>query len=565
IVETTWEMGDKEGLKTGGIYRTSEESGLIKLSIKSGNDAPVIDPDWAEKGLDMPPIDEDDFESDGANVKDMFEKVFTDPKDQGADKDSFAGILVTSVPSDPAKGAWQYKGTDGEWHDMQKGDFIGAESGVRFVPVADYNGNPPAITVRIVETRSAQEAQEGFGHDYVTGENFAVDTMPVGGSTQVSANTIDLRMHVNPINDAPHGTGDASLDPIGTDRPVDRIPGKTVAELVGGFFSDDADDRELSDADKFAGVIVVGNAATGDQGNWQYFDGQSWVELPRGEFAGQAVVLPADALIRFVPKGNFIGTPGELTVRVYETPNAEPEALSGEPALDKAGDIVDGNAHGGGKHRISADLVSIHTKVLDYENPPPPYKPWVPEEIVKIIDEHHWWDDYGYYFGLELKDLYVEIGRLDVFYIPSASIHHWNNAERITLYATLDDGSALPDWISFDPYDRAFRILPHEGCENVTVKVCGYDEHGNYAETRFRVFVNDPSIWHGKGEAERPLRVPEVPADEAGEPAETGALDHLPGESLSEAIAATENQDQDIEKLVGVLQTIDLPNKASEN
>ncbi len=70
----------------------------------------------------------------------------------------------------------------------------------------------------------------------------------------------------------------------------------------------------------FAGVAVVGNAATAPQGQWQYSSnaGASWSSVATTVSATNATIIGAGDLIRFQPSSNWNGTPGALTVRVWD-------------------------------------------------------------------------------------------------------------------------------------------------------------------------------------------------------------------------------------------------------
>ena len=58
-------------------------------------------------------------------------------------------------------------------------------------------------------------------------------------------------------------------------------------------------------ADAFAGVAVTANGS-GASGQWQYFDGLSWVDIgPASD--GAAVLLAASTSVRFNPAPGFFG------------------------------------------------------------------------------------------------------------------------------------------------------------------------------------------------------------------------------------------------------------------
>jgi VCBS repeat-containing protein len=97
------------------------------------------------------------------------------------------------------------------------------------------------------------------------------------------------------------------------------------------------------DGDTLAGVAITGNATTASQGVWQYStDGglNVWLSVPTTLSAADAVVLAADAHVRFLPARDFNGQAPSLTVRLIDS--------SGGPLI--TGSRVDlgtaGNAYG---------------------------------------------------------------------------------------------------------------------------------------------------------------------------------------------------------------------------
>ncbi|NDB96025.1 MAG: hypothetical protein EBZ78_07690 [Verrucomicrobia bacterium] len=102
-----------------------------------------------------------------------------------------------------------------------------------------------------------------------------------------------------------------------------------------------------------AGALVVGNAATTNQGLWQYStNGFHWSNIPSDASDSSALPLNTVTQVRFAPATSFSGTPGGLTVRLLES--------GGAPIV--VGQIV--NAEGnGGSSQISAQTVILNTYV----------------------------------------------------------------------------------------------------------------------------------------------------------------------------------------------------------
>ena len=77
-----------------------------------------------------------------------------------------------------------------------------------------------------------------------------------------------------------------------------------------------------SSANALAGIAITGNAATAAQGEWRYSTdgGTTWTAIATtGLGDTTAIILPSSAMLRFVPAGGFVGTPGALQVRLIDT------------------------------------------------------------------------------------------------------------------------------------------------------------------------------------------------------------------------------------------------------
>lgn len=111
------------------------------------------------------------------------------------------------------------------------------------------------------------------------------------------------------INSAPF-IGGGTLPAVAEDsvNPV----GATVASLVGATFAD------VDAGANFLGVVVVGNSASAvSQGVWQYSSdgGANWAIISSVNDSGNGLAVSAASLLRFVPIGDFVGTPDGLIIR----------------------------------------------------------------------------------------------------------------------------------------------------------------------------------------------------------------------------------------------------------
>jgi len=289
------------------------------FTVTPVNDAPQVIGEGTEV---LTPVNEDVNGPAGQTVGDLFGGQFGDPRDPipgGSSSNSFAGVAVTGLTTNAAQGAWQYyNGTS--WVDVgtrtaSTALILSADTLVRFVPAADFHGTPQAMTVRLVETG------DGGNGSAVPATGTQVDLSganATGGITRYSAGTVMLSTSVINVNDRPTlGNGTLPSVPEDTVNPS----GSTVGGLFGGGYSDATDNQTAiagggNAATSFGGIAIVGNSATAEQGSWQYsLDGNSWSTIGAGVSDTSALLLPTNALVRFVPAADYNGTPGSLTIR----------------------------------------------------------------------------------------------------------------------------------------------------------------------------------------------------------------------------------------------------------
>ncbi|MFT4100113.1 MAG: cadherin-like domain-containing protein [Burkholderiaceae bacterium] len=337
---------------------------VIRVTITPVNDAPV---DVGSGPVALAAIAEDTEHTvaapiTGDTIANLFGSRFGDTADRiaehndgtgiaatgGSDADGFHGVAIRGLVPNAAQGAWQYS-TDGgaSWAAVgPRGDanalVLTASDRLRFVPAPDFHGTPDALSVRLVET----DANADSTGPSVPAAGATVDLSganATGGASRFGDDTITLTTTVAPVNDRPVLSGDASLAPIDEDAPPAALPGRTAAELFGPVYDDGLDDRTAiagggDGATAFGGLAIVGNAATAAQGNWQVSidAGASWTAVPAGVADGAALLIPADALVRFVPAADYNGTPGALTVRASDAP-VTAELAGADLTADAAG------------------------------------------------------------------------------------------------------------------------------------------------------------------------------------------------------------------------------------
>ncbi|MGE4292628.1 MAG: cadherin-like domain-containing protein [Desulfovibrio sp.] len=195
--QTSGSEGAKVDVTTTGTpsaFSTATETASI--TINAVNDAPVPTGDAT-----LAAIDEDTTNPAGDTVANLFGGLFTDPSDASslAGTDALAGIAVTGNTADAAtQGSWEYS-TDNGAHWTAVGSVsdgsalvLSTTAKLRFVPAADYNGAPPALTAHLVDDSAGA---------VVSGSTADVST--TGGTTAYSAASVALETTVNAVNDAP--------------------------------------------------------------------------------------------------------------------------------------------------------------------------------------------------------------------------------------------------------------------------------------------------------------------------------------------------------------------------
>ncbi|UBF25722.1 DUF4347 domain-containing protein [Kovacikia minuta CCNUW1] len=118
---------------------------------------------------------------------------------------------------------------------------------------------------------------------------------------------------INPVNDAPSFTGNATLTAIQEDTT--NPAGSTISNLFGNLFQD------IDTNSSLGGIAVVGNPANSNlQGEWQYStdSGTNWSAMGTVADDATALALSATTLVRFVPFANYHGTVPDLVVRALD-------------------------------------------------------------------------------------------------------------------------------------------------------------------------------------------------------------------------------------------------------
>ncbi|MGB7248169.1 MAG: DUF4347 domain-containing protein, partial [Phormidesmis sp.] len=244
-----------------GIIDSADSDDAVFGGLSSSNQFPSFTGDAT-----LAAVNEDTTDPAGETITNLFNGLFSDP-DAGA---SLGGLaIVGNTANATTEGAWQYS-TDGtSWFDVSTvaddatALVLSAATEVRFVPAADYNGTPPALTVRALDDTYAGGFTAG-------GTRVAVDTSTNGGGSAIAAAINTLSTSIIPVNDAPSFT-------VGANQTVNDSDG---AQTVTGF----ATDISAGPADESGQTIrfVVGNT-----------DNSLFAAQPEIDAAGNLTYTPA--------------------------------------------------------------------------------------------------------------------------------------------------------------------------------------------------------------------------------------------------------------------------------
>jgi hypothetical protein len=259
------------------------EPALVSVDVVAPT-APLLDTTLSPE---LRPTNEDALTPASTQVASLLQDAVID-----LDSAAVRGIAITYAAS--AHGKWQYSLQKDQWQELGSPTATAARllpgwARLRFVPSANFNG---AVSLRY----RAWDQSEGTAGGVID------TTGDTGGLTSLSAAVETATLAVLPVNDAPV-LDNAPAQTLFGALEDSRTPRATsVYSLVWRAVSDDVGDRQ--------GIAVF--RAPSEQGSWQ-FQLTDRVWRPMGEVSeSSALLLPATAHVRFVPRANFHGT-----VRLY--------------------------------------------------------------------------------------------------------------------------------------------------------------------------------------------------------------------------------------------------------
>ena len=276
------DVGDSIDLAAAGTS-ISESADTAMITVNA-NSAPVL----SNAGLlQLTEITEDDLNNDGNSVAEILGSDTTVDPITDADGNP-EGIAITGLTGN---GTWQYDTGNG-WTDVGSVSetnalLLGESDRLRYVPDGE-RGETPTILFQ------AWDQSDGG----VAGTK--VDSSVSGGTTAFSDQVEAATITVSDLNDAPV-LDNAEGNLLTTIQENDfNSPGDTIAHIIASSVTD-------ADADAVEGIAIF-SAPTGN-GTWEYLlDGETtWIEFGTLS-ANSALLLSADAQVRFVPNPNFNGT-----------------------------------------------------------------------------------------------------------------------------------------------------------------------------------------------------------------------------------------------------------------
>ncbi|SHN61404.1 cadherin-like domain-containing protein [Desulfovibrio litoralis] len=311
---------------SGGITRYSDVNNAVlwKIDLTPTNDAPTI-----ATGNESVTLNHTEDTTTTKTVDELFKNSFSDAKDNsgGSIANSFMGIIITDNLTTSSQGQWQYY-IGSSWVNFPNnisetsGLYLAKNTQIRFAPSPEFNGTIGTLSLNLVENGTTT---------YATGTQYDVSGINIGGTTQISDNSVTLLGSVTAVNDAPvaSNTGDVTMSDIAEDIATASNNGQSLSSLLNGRFSDNKDQiLSGSSSNIFDGVAIVNYTAVPSKGQWQYLDGATWKNIPTSTANNAFILLDPNTMLRFNPAANFNGSVPDLKVALIESGNSFTNATS---------------------------------------------------------------------------------------------------------------------------------------------------------------------------------------------------------------------------------------------
>jgi len=292
----------------------------VAITVNAVNDAPTL-----TGGGALPAVNEDTASPAGAAINTLGIAA-------GDVDGTVAVYAVVGNAANPAtQGVWQYSTNGGaNWFaigavaDGPTALALSHFSLLRFVPAADFNGVPGALTIRALDnTYTAGQSSTGPTENRIT-----VDTTTTGGATPISAATAAITTSITPVNDAPVLTATAA-DPT----YVENVG--TASLLAGGAAVTDVDIANAATTGTVTGATLTVSLTTGayqaqdvfgiaDVNGITFDAGTGQVTIGGDVVATRVGGLGANAVVTFTALASLNGVNAVLGALVYSNAGDDP-------------------------------------------------------------------------------------------------------------------------------------------------------------------------------------------------------------------------------------------------
>ena len=284
-------LGDGDTLVltyTASVYDShTTTSTTFDITVHGSNDEPVF---VAAGGQGPGAVD-------SAAITEASDVAGSDTADTASGVLLFTDVDATDTHTFIVTGVTASGATSGLPNDMTKLDWLtlGAKTD-------STNG---AIGTQVWEFSAADKSFDYLGAGQQVTLTYAVQMDDGHGGIA----TQDVTVTVTGTNDAPTIEA-ATLPSAPEESHFDDLTGGTVADLFAGHFDD------VDHGASLAGIAIVGNTADDQtQGTWVWHEPGMTDWWPVGTVSGDnALVLPADAELKFVPVHDFYGPAPPLAV-----------------------------------------------------------------------------------------------------------------------------------------------------------------------------------------------------------------------------------------------------------
>jgi Ca2+-binding RTX toxin-like protein len=439
-------------------------------------------------------INEDAANINGDTVSNLFSGKFSDSDPNS----SLKGIAVVgNTANASSQGRWQYSSDGASWYDVgavNDGTValgLSAATKVRFLPVANYNGNPPGLNIRALDNSYSGSLTNGAS-------KVNVNTSFNGGATAISAGTNIIATSITPTNDAPGVTNPIANTNATEDAPFSyqfaanafsdidagdsltysaklsgnqdlpswlqfnaatrTFSGTPTNENVGtlGIKVTATDSSGATASSSFNVVIANVNDAPvvanlmGTQNVTE--DAPFSIQIPANTFSD---VDAGDSLTYSAKLANGSALPNWLQF------NAATRTFSGTPGNENVGNLsikVTATDKAGASANTNFDLAIANANDAPVASP---------------IDNQNATEDAPFSFE-----------------VPADAFSDVDAGDSLTYTAQLSTGEDLPDWLSFDSTTRTFSGTPtNSSVGNLSIKVIATDIDGATADSTFDLAI----------------------------------------------------------------------------